>query len=105
MENNRQFFLRALADAQRGVVAAQRARFIAQRNLDLFDNREVEMTRFYEDCHTAHPQFRGYHLMWSPEPHIERYTPYCVICGADFQYIEMILLTGCKHVFHTNCIA
>jgi hypothetical protein len=62
MENNRQFLLRELAVAQRGVVAAQRARFVAQRNLALFDNREVEMTIFYEDCHTLHPLFRGYHL-------------------------------------------
>jgi hypothetical protein len=85
MENNREFFLRLVSDAQRGVVAAQRARFIAERNLALFDNREAERVRFWQDCHTLHPEFRGYHLMWSPYPHYDRYIEFCMICRVPFE--------------------
>jgi hypothetical protein len=55
MQNQRQILESAVVDARRAVVAAQRARFIAERRLAHFDNREIEMEIFYQDCHSLHP--------------------------------------------------
>jgi hypothetical protein len=41
MENQRQILVRAVIDAHTNIIAAQRARAEAERNLINFDNREI----------------------------------------------------------------
>jgi hypothetical protein len=64
---------------------------------------EEEHNRLAEDCHTAHTQFNGFSIQFSPDPHVERYGEDCVICLDTFDEFDQLLLTPCGHLFHNQC--
>jgi hypothetical protein len=50
----------------------------------LIEHNQAQAIQEAEDCHTQHPIFHGFHLMFSSDPHADRYDDMCVICFAKF---------------------
>jgi hypothetical protein len=65
--------------------------------------RDRDQRRRREDQQNQHPLYTGFEIAYLPEVHEERYENLCPICHVEFVRNELLFLTDCQHLFHSNC--
>jgi hypothetical protein len=75
----------------------------AQNALALYNEANAVDVIEIEDLEIPHHIYPGFSLEFSLNPHVDRYEEACPICIVKFNHYEILYLTPCLHIFHTEC--